>query len=305
MGGAHDAELRGAFRTEQLCIDLVECAVRDATVMSFMPFCSATAMSGFVRAERARGLLRLLGELYEVGPEPDARRRHATAGLCRLLGAQVAAMVVVDDHRPGGVGVLRSAVDHGFSTARDRDTAFAPLVAGGVIVDPALARLIDEPGPVVTRRREDVVSDREWYRSPLVMESRRVAGIDHVIYSWRTTEQPGVVHGICINRPWGERPFTEEDRDLLDVFQAECGALLRAARPPLPEEALDLTRRERQTLEAMLSGASEKEIAAGLGLSHHTVHQYVKRIYLALGVRSRAELLARCLPLSKPSSGSR
>jgi DNA-binding NarL/FixJ family response regulator len=54
-------------------------------------------------------------------------------------------------------------------------------------------------------------------------------------------------------------------------------------------------RRAAQTLDALLGGASEKEIADRMGLSVHTVHQYVKTVYRALGVRSRAELMARCM----------
>ena len=56
-----------------------------------------------------------------------------------------------------------------------------------------------------------------------------------------------------------------------------------------------LSRRAAQTLEQLLGGASEKEIADRMGLSAHTVHQYVKTVYRSFGVRSRAELMARCL----------
>lgn len=56
-----------------------------------------------------------------------------------------------------------------------------------------------------------------------------------------------------------------------------------------------LSRRATQTLDELLGGASEKEIADRMGLSAHTVHQYVKTVYRAFGVRSRAELMARCL----------
>ena len=51
----------------------------------------------------------------------------------------------------------------------------------------------------------------------------------------------------------------------------------------------------------LLGGASEKEIADRMGLSAHTVHQYVKSIYRAFGVRSRAELMARCLAPASPA----
>ena len=42
-----------------------------------------------------------------------------------------------------------------------------------------------------------------------------------------------------------------------------------------------------------MAGFAEKAVAAQLGLSRHTVHNHVRAIYRAYGVRSRAELLAR------------
>ena len=54
-----------------------------------------------------------------------------------------------------------------------------------------------------------------------------------------------------------------------------------------------LSPRLRDVLERLLAGDGEKQIAAALGLSRHTVHDYVRQIYVAFGVGSRGELLAR------------
>ena len=56
-----------------------------------------------------------------------------------------------------------------------------------------------------------------------------------------------------------------------------------------------LSPRMRDTLQLLLSGDSEKEVAGKLGLSQHTVHIHVKNLYKRLGVCSRGELLAKCL----------
>src|SRR5581483_5997943 len=45
--------------------------------------------------------------------------------------------------------------------------------------------------------------------------------------------------------------------------------------------------RMRQTLQRLLAGDSEKQIAQHLGRSRHTVHVYVKAIYKRFGVCSR------------------
>lgn len=54
-----------------------------------------------------------------------------------------------------------------------------------------------------------------------------------------------------------------------------------------------LSRRQRQTLELLLAGNAEKQIATQLKISRHTVHVYVKSLYKRFGVNSRPELLAK------------
>jgi DNA-binding NarL/FixJ family response regulator len=58
-------------------------------------------------------------------------------------------------------------------------------------------------------------------------------------------------------------------------------------------EAVGLSPRLRQTLEALLVGDSEKQVAIKLKVSPHTVHVYVKRLYKHFGASSRGELHAR------------
>jgi DNA-binding NarL/FixJ family response regulator len=55
----------------------------------------------------------------------------------------------------------------------------------------------------------------------------------------------------------------------------------------------DLSPRLQQTLQHLLEGDSEKQIARKLGLSPHTIHIYVKSLYKHYQVCSRPELLAK------------
>jgi ATP/maltotriose-dependent transcriptional regulator MalT len=55
----------------------------------------------------------------------------------------------------------------------------------------------------------------------------------------------------------------------------------------------NLSPRLRQTLEGLMRGMSEKQLASELALSQHTLHGYVKTLYRRLGVTSRGELHAR------------
>jgi DNA-binding CsgD family transcriptional regulator len=249
-------------------------------------------MGGFaVREGQLRGLFRLLGEAREVSAAE--RRRHVLEGLLRLVGGDIGAMVQVVDFEPGGAGRIVDAIDHGWASESDRAVAFAPLVTLGSVSDPALERLMHERRPGATRRRAELVADRDWYRSPTVMDHRRPARIDDAIYSFQRP-RAGPTFGLCVNRAWGGRPFTEEDRNLVDLFQSECDWIL-ASSSPASVAGPALSPRQRATLDRLLAGDSEKEAANALGLSVHTVHQHVKALYRAHRVRSRPELLARIL----------
>ncbi len=56
-----------------------------------------------------------------------------------------------------------------------------------------------------------------------------------------------------------------------------------------------LSPRLQQTLDALMTGASEKQIASQLGISPHTTHQYVKMLFRRFRVTSRPELMALIL----------
>lgn len=65
-------------------------------------------------------------------------------------------------------------------------------------------------------------------------------------------------------------------------------ALRISADPQLPP-------RVRETLDELVTGASDKEIAARLGISPNTVHQYVKSLLRTFGAESRLQLVAMIL----------
>jgi len=65
-----------------------------------------------------------------------------------------------------------------------------------------------------------------------------------------------------------------------------------------------LTPREREVALFVVDGLSDREIAERLCLSHHTVSQYVKRIYRKLDVASRVALTRLLLDLRGSSRRS-
>ena len=59
------------------------------------------------------------------------------------------------------------------------------------------------------------------------------------------------------------------------------------------EPATRLSEREREVLEAIASGATNREIAGTLYLSPHTIKEHTSSLYRKLGVRNRAEAVQK------------
>lgn len=65
----------------------------------------------------------------------------------------------------------------------------------------------------------------------------------------------------------------------------------------------ELSPRQKQVLWMLCSGDGEQQIATRLGISLHTVHDYVKALHKHFGVSSRAELIVKVLRNPKQPVG--
>ena len=71
--------------------------------------------------------------------------------------------------------------------------------------------------------------------------------------------------------------------------RGDLGAMLQIGRGGLEEPEVVLTERETEVLQRVGKGYTLPEIALQLGLSRHTVADYVKQVYRKLDISSRAE----------------
>jgi DNA-binding CsgD family transcriptional regulator len=243
----------------------------------------------------ARDVYRLIGECRDLGSAPDVWPLHAIEGLHRLIGALAVTggegRFVGPDRRI----VALSAFDSGLD-ANGRRLMAAFHRDGAVAMDPFLRALWRVPRTLITRTRSQLVADAVYYPSPAFQNYVRPANLGHRLASTHMSADASAMTIFEISRPLGDRDFSEHDVELLDFFHAEIGPLigrtLVSAAEPSPEM---LSPRLRQTLACLLQGDSEKQIAARLGLSRTTTHQYVTSLYRRFGVRSRGQLLAYCL----------
>jgi DNA-binding CsgD family transcriptional regulator len=254
-----------------------------------------------LHARDVAGLMRLCNELHELAPNPIARHEHMLTTLCRMTGARVAVSAMIDFAQTGQKPALMfvsyvglegdaslGAANRYLRTLDPPDPVWRPLLS-------TLRMRNDRP---ITRLRHQLVDNDEWYRSTHYDEVRRPAEIDHALYSVLPHSRDQRMTALILNRSqFDRRPFSTRDRGIVQTLHCAIPWLFRAQQPPSGERAPsnDLSPRERQTLECLLSGDSEKQIAAKIGLSPHTVHIYVKAIYRNYNVSTRGELLSRFL----------
>jgi DNA-binding CsgD family transcriptional regulator len=94
--------------------------------------------------------------------------------------------------------------------------------------------------------------------------------------------------------------LVKADPDIVLVAEAEDAdvvvserVIATAAPATLPQEGAALTPRELDVLRLVAQGLGNKEIAAGLDLSPHTVKYHLASVLAKLGVRSRTEAVSR------------
>lgn len=254
-----------------------------------------------MHAEDVRGLLRLMRETSALGGAREATSLHILRGLADIIGARFG----LDFSGALGHGAsieIDSALDLGWSSDGDRACVYdhigrlkgrAPELArlhGGervvtlALVDPKAHGAAGTTDEVPSPRVDCIASILRWDGE--TARSERSKGL--------------AIRGLVFKRAHGDPDFGPRERDLLYLFTSEC-PLLRRRGPSVTEGVASMSRRERETLRLLLTGAPEKQLAATLGVSGHTAHDYVKAVYRKMRVSGRLELMAstvrRALPV--------
>jgi len=93
----------------------------------------------------------------------------------------------------------------------------------------------------------------------------------------------------------GAAGFISKDWPAADIAGAVrmVGLGMTVFKPHEAPSGPPLTEREREVLEAVASGATNREIAERLFLSPHTVKEHTSSLYRKLGARNRAEAVQK------------
>ncbi len=93
----------------------------------------------------------------------------------------------------------------------------------------------------------------------------------------------------------GASGFIPKDWGAADISRAVrmVGLGMTVFQPQNDEAATALSPREREVLDLIAGGSTNREIAAALHLSPHTIHEHTSSLYRKLGARNRADAVQR------------
>ena len=247
-------------------------------------------------AEQTRAAFRLVREVCELGDDPVGWRRHMLAELCRLVGGvqgDAAVLPIVADARH-----MRPVVHASYGLdASGRRVHEAYLARGDLTPDPNTPGIMRLFGRVATSLREQLADDRTWYGSEYFNETRRVMRSDGLLLSQQPIMGGTMVDVVGLTHDLRGYKFGLREQRLVRLFRAELARVWDAVPLHAPSDPLaGLSPRQRQLAHLLAGPDGEKQIAAQLGLSHYTIHNYIRALYRRLDVGSRAELNARLRP---------
>lgn len=227
----------------------------------------------------------------------DEALEHLMAGLCELVGAQNAnwmGAVRMSDILPGDpVHGWRPRCVIFLHPSAQIDAAVKEQVKSLELgcVDETTIRNVALAGTFRANRVIDLVPG--WFESEYCRRYFEPFGHRDVIWAGVPVNDDAECY-FGIFRVDGHPRFTPEERDLvaraLRSLKWFCRQQMLSR--GLTVASSPLTATEREVLGGLLSGQSEKQIAAARKQSFHTTHEYVSHIYRKFGVNNRAALMS-------------
>jgi DNA-binding CsgD family transcriptional regulator len=255
-----------------------------------------------------QAVARLWNEVSEFpAARPEAALDHYLGGIASLAGARDAFWVgATRETKPSAddplLGWRVGAVRH---LQKDEQRARVVTVVlqqmKKNVVDPMTQAVSARAGATRAHLRPELVDDAVWTRSWLYNDLLRPLKVDDRLLGACAVDRKTESY-VGLDRGPRERPFGQRERDLLQF--ALLGGV-RFHRNLLRAHGLTgcsprLTLREQQVLRLLLTDRAEKQIAAALGLTPRSTHQYVVSILRKFGVKGRVGLMALWLGHDRP-----
>ena len=236
--------------------------------------------------------------------DPDEALRHLLLFLCADLQAQNAFWMVairMQEAAPNdpALGWRPRVFEHLYPSSKLKKRArreLARIDQGQV--DITTARTVAQAGSWRANRLVDLV-ESDWFKSDFYKTHYLAHDQADAIWCGCPINRDVEIY-FAVHRTKNQPYFTAEERDraakILRQLKWFYRNLLLSHGLGVATELL--SDKERAVLKGLLTGKTEKDIAAGLNNSPHTIHIHVKSIYRKFGISSRSSLIS--LWLNKP-----
>lgn len=241
----------------------------------------------------ARAMVRLVAAVSVPQSDHGTAKRALMNGLAEMIGANcwVWALGYLNPDRPP---VYASYLHEGFDESR-----FARYLKAvehpdmKLLMEPFTRELMKRKSQLTLTRDEIDAAGGNVSAAAAVDSFWLAADIAPIILSARQLSEE-CVSIIALYRPAAEPMFNERERKIAHILLSEVPWLHAAGWPEdFGVKTPMLSRTRRLVLNLMLEGHGRKMVADQLGLSIHTVSDYIKDIYRNFGVQSHAELMRR------------
>lgn len=232
----------------------------------------------------SRDLHAALDTLHAIGEDsgmPGGFARRGLSSLGGLIGSELTTLSVcdLDSHHRSVVSDAPGAISARQIEVFDRYFPEHPLV-----------RAHGRNPAAVTKRISDLVPSGAFADTPLYNDYYRPIGIRHTMALPIYVDRRLLV-SFVFNR--ASSAFGEREVRLAETLRPHLADLYRLVGTTTPAAAAALTAREREVLEWVAAGKTNRDIAAILGARPRTVEKHLERIYEKLGVETRTAAAAR------------
>ena len=239
-----------------------------------------------------RAMVRLIGDVAALPGGHAEKKRCLMEGLCKLIQADAWAWALSCQQEPDKPQVYVSFLKGGFT-----DETFVKLLEA--VEHPEMIAITKKFFFELKKQKTHLTRSRYQITTPEQLKASgaelawKAANIGPTILSQRPLDD-AASSTVALYRHDGRPEFTPRESRIAHIILAEVPWLHEQGWPE--DRGVDipaLSQRQRLTLNLLILGRSQKQIADQMKISMHTVQGYIKKTYRIFGVHSQAELMNR------------
>lgn len=239
-----------------------------------------------------REMMAVLGHIAGLDEDLATKRRILLEKLAELIDADCWHWCLLGRKTAGELPTFSVFLKGGFT-----EEQFAKYLTAqehpemAMFNAPILAEL-EKHEAHITRLRQQIDSENRFPKSN-VYQFWREADVAPLILSMRPSLN-GQVSAVSLFRSFDRPLFNERENRITHVMLSSVPWLHEEAWPNHPHERMGtLSPRLHTVINLLLQGTCRKQIATEMGISIHTVGDYIKDVYLRFEVHSQSELIRR------------